>query len=823
MDQANSKRFQFKSVKTKLLVWFLALGLLPVAIIGWLSYSHARDDLTASAANQLQTMAIETVDKIDRNLFERYGDVQAFAENPDAKGTPEQVTEAANFYTKCYGIYDLMIVADIDGKIVAANTVDGTGNAIDTAGLIGRSVKGEAWFDEIASGKIGYGTTYYSEAEFGAATSEVYGDKRLTLNFSAPIVDENGKVTRVWSNRASFERIVSDITDSQLKNAKEKGAGSLAIQLMTPTGLVLEDADPKAILTLNLAASGLECAKRVGEEAHGYTIETNTRRGVEQINGFAKSQGALGFPAYGWGILLRQDYAEATAAAGSLRNFILIAAGLSAAAIFALAWWVAGAVARPVIKTATVLDAVAQGDLTQRLEVDSRDEFAQMANSLNTAVAASAKTLEDVRIAAEREKELQEERAAEERQRSQTERDAAAAMQEKVDAMLAALDSVSRGDYSTNLSFDQSDAVGKLGNGLAQFFADKQTAEATEREQREREQAAERELRNKVNELLKVVNAAAGGDLTVPVTVTGNDAIGELAGGLRRMITDLREVITQVVESAAQFTEGARVVAEGSQSLATNAQTQSSVVEEMTASIKQLNESIDGVGSNASEADKVAKNTSSLAEQGGGAVAQSIEAMELIKTSSEKIGEIISVISEIASQTNLLALNAAIEAARAGEHGLGFAVVADEVRKLAERSNKAAGEVSALIRESTQRVEEGATLSNETGKALQQIIEGVQSTANMISQIAKATTEQAGTAKEVGSAIGNVSQGTEQVAAGSEEMASSSEELGAQATSLRELVQRFKVTGTSSNVGVSQRSASRADATDRKSHADLAV
>ena len=85
----------------------------------------------------------------------------------------------------------------------------------------------------------------------------------------------------------------------------------------------------------------------------------------------------------------------------------------------------------------------------------------------------------------------------------------------------------------------------------------------------------------------------------------------------------------------------------------------------------------------------------------------------------------IQVISEIASQTNLLALNAAIEAARAGEHGMGFAVVADEVRKLAERSNQAAGEITSLIKESSNRVQEGAQLSDETGESLKEIVQGV--------------------------------------------------------------------------------------------------
>ncbi len=317
--------------------------------------------------------------------------------------------------------------------------------------------------------------------------------------------------------------------------------------------------------------------------------------------------------------------------------------------------------------------------------------------------------------------------------------------------------------------------------------------EALVRELSDRQARESEWLAGRIEQLLGAVNAAAQGDLTREVVVEGQEAIDELACGIRTMLKDLSVIIRQVAESAEQFNEGARVIAESSQTLAAGAEDQSTSVEAVSASAEQLLASVRQVSDNAVEANAAARNTNELAEQGTHAVDQSIKAMDLIKTSSDQIADIIQVISEIAGQTNLLALNAAIEAARAGEHGMGFAVVADEVRKLAERSNEAAGEITTLIKESTFRVQEGTQLSHDVGDALQAIVTGVEETVTKISEISNVTAQQSTNATEVVDAIRGITQITEGTAAGSEELASSSEQLGVQAGSLRKLVTRFTV------------------------------
>jgi methyl-accepting chemotaxis protein len=297
----------------------------------------------------------------------------------------------------------------------------------------------------------------------------------------------------------------------------------------------------------------------------------------------------------------------------------------------------------------------------------------------------------------------------------------------------------------------------------------------------------------KVDELLKAVRKAAEGDLSIQITVEGNEAIDQLASGVKLMVSDLNGIITNIKQSVENSSSSSKEIAERSSVVAQGAQNLGATVEEMNASVEEFTASIGSVAENTRNTNQLAKSTQKEAEVGAAAVHKSIEAMELINKSSEDISEIIKVISEISSQTNLLAFNAAIEAARAGEHGLGFSVVADEVRKLAERSSQAAKEISKLINESVKRVSQGSEISRQAGEAFGKIVEGVEKTTQAIAEISMATDEQLIAAKELSESIRHIADASEKSAIASETIATETRDLLRTSDELAGLTSRFVV------------------------------
>lgn len=282
----------------------------------------------------------------------------------------------------------------------------------------------------------------------------------------------------------------------------------------------------------------------------------------------------------------------------------------------------------------------------------------------------------------------------------------------------------------------------------------------------------------------EIVSKIATGDLNVHVMTKPGDSTSMLAA-IKEMTEKLTEVISEVRSSADALASASEEVNDTAQSLAKGASIQAASVEETSSSMEQMSASIMQNNENASVTDGMAQKSARDAVNGGEAVSATVMAMQ-------KIAERIGVIDDIAYQTNLLALNAAIEAGRAGEHGRGFAVVASEVRKLAERSQVASQEIGQLATESVKRAELAGIL-------LQDIVPSIRKTADLVQEIAAASSEQTTGVNQINLAIGQVNQTMQQNAAASEELSSTAEEMSVQATRLQEAMTYFKLADNRSN------------------------
>lgn len=280
-----------------------------------------------------------------------------------------------------------------------------------------------------------------------------------------------------------------------------------------------------------------------------------------------------------------------------------------------------------------------------------------------------------------------------------------------------------------------------------------------------------------LNDVLRVLQSLAGGDLTKTIESDYKGLYGDLKADLNSTIAKLGEVLSSVNSSVTNIASSAEEVSSTAQSLAQGASEQAASVEETSASIEQMGASIDQNNENAKVTNDIASKSARSAEEGGSAVSQTVAAMNDI---ASKIG----IIEDIAYQTNILALNAAIEAARAGEHGKGFAVVAVEVRKLAERSQVAASEISTLASSSV-------TIAEQAGSLLDEIVPGINNTAELVQEISAASDEQATGASQIGVAMGQLDKVTQQNASASEELTATSESMRNQSQSLLEQVGFF--------------------------------
>jgi len=285
-----------------------------------------------------------------------------------------------------------------------------------------------------------------------------------------------------------------------------------------------------------------------------------------------------------------------------------------------------------------------------------------------------------------------------------------------------------------------------------------------------------RQLGTEPAEIKRIAERMAAGDFDIDYSSVANPR-GAFAA-IKAMNETLVGIVGSIQRAASEVASGSEQISGTAQQLSQGATEQAASAEEVSASVEQTAATIKQNTENSIANEQLSRKSSHDAIEGGEAVKETAKAMKEIASS-------IGIIEEIARQTNLLALNAAIEAARAGEAGKGFAVVASEVRKLAERSQKAAGEISVL---STTSV----AMAEKAGDLLARIVPDIIKSAEIMQEIASASREQSVGTDQITKAMNLLDNVIQQNAASSEELAASSEELSGQALQLQEAVSFFK-------------------------------
>ncbi|MBI1245157.1 MAG: HAMP domain-containing protein [Alphaproteobacteria bacterium] len=394
------------SIRVKLVALLLLFGLVPVAVVAAF-FELERPVLEDAAMDRLEDTAISVSDKIDRNLFERYGDVQAFLINtivPDrtnwAKPSPENpLLVAIDGYMQAYGLYKMMVLVDPAGKVLAVNRTDPAGKPLDTASLYQQSFAGANWLkralaEDYLKGTNGLTGTVVEPASPDATLAKLYKDDGWSIVFAAPLKDKDGKIIAVWANYADFG-LVEQIVGASQKIMAGNGLASAEITVIDSKGNVIVDydpaklkngvyaRDPEIVGKFNLASGGVAAAQLAIKGGHGMSKSMHARKKIEQAGGYAHGTGAYDYPGLGWSVLVRVPVDEAFAGIDNVSRIIfgVVAASLVVILLGGLA--IGSIAVRPINALTNAMVALAGGNYeTEVPGVGRKDELGAMAASV---------------------------------------------------------------------------------------------------------------------------------------------------------------------------------------------------------------------------------------------------------------------------------------------------------------------------------------------------------------------------------------------------------------------------------------------------------
>jgi methyl-accepting chemotaxis protein len=372
----------------KILLIFFGLTL-PVIVLASLFVVGEFVRITNNNAGvRLKGLAYNAADKLDRNMFERYGDVQAFAVSKQATSLyVDEIIPWMNTMTKIYApSYSLMLMANLSGKIIATNTVKGDGTTLQNNAVIGQNVRSQPWFQAAVTGKIVRDSSLVTDVHHEPLVAAVYGAQNdLVMSFTAPVRGATGEVIGVWTNFFDWQVVKTILSDVE-RIASDEGHQSVNLILANKNGLLLAGANDESILKDNLSdyASIVGASQKASGYANGRSyaqIDLGINRSA--IEAWSREFGYSSYSGLGWVVGASQDYSQIAAEGRGVLEAVVVAVLAVLTMTVLSGWLMARYLARRVNNMVGVANELAKGDINQKIADHNQDEIGDLARAFD--------------------------------------------------------------------------------------------------------------------------------------------------------------------------------------------------------------------------------------------------------------------------------------------------------------------------------------------------------------------------------------------------------------------------------------------------------
>ena len=393
-------------IRMKITVLLLVFGLFPLMAVLPIIFGELKD-MEKAALEDRKTIAVEIGELIDRNLFERYGDVQAFGYNIAAHdhtnwyhgGSTNPLIVAMNQYMTNYGFYKLTMMVDMTGKVVAVNSTDNKGHMLDTSIVYGQNFKDTDWFQKAKNKEFlksdQLSGSVVEQPAYDKTVANVYHEDGYTMTFAAPVYDANGEMIGIWANFADFGLIEGIVSDMYAQK-KAQGKGTLAAVIADASGTVLLSYDPTEsghiALTrdssrmgkVSLAEEKIPAAELLANDVNGAMIATDYSSNEQDAVSWTTTDGAVGFPGMKWKVIIHQPAKDAFSEIVNTQHLLYVIMAGAVVIVGLVGLFVGTRTSKPLLKLTNEIKRLSEGDYTSELAGEDRsDEIGTMVGALN--------------------------------------------------------------------------------------------------------------------------------------------------------------------------------------------------------------------------------------------------------------------------------------------------------------------------------------------------------------------------------------------------------------------------------------------------------